>query len=70
MILLTKVRIITIIIIKKYRDRSKTPATTNTKLLVTLNNGQKPLTNIKKCSISDAVRVLYMPQKLLIHQLT
>ena len=70
MILLTKVRIITIIIIIKYRDRYKTPATTNTKLLVTLNNGQKPLTNIKKSSISDAVRVLYMPQKLLIHQLT
>ena len=58
------------IIIIKCRDIYKTLATTNTKLLVTLHNGWKPLTNIKKMSISDAVKVLYMPQKWLIHHLT
>ena len=68
MTLITKEIIITIII--KCRDIYKTLATTNTKLLVTLHNGWKPLTNIKKMSISDAVRILYMPQKWLIHHLT
>ena len=68
MTLITKEIIITIII--KCRDIYKTLATTNIKLLVTLHNGWKPLTNIKKMSISDAVRILYMPQKWLIHHLT
>ena len=34
-------------IIKK-RGRYRTPTTTNTELLVTLYNGRKPLSNIKK----------------------
>ena len=34
-----------------------------------LHNGRKPLINIKKISPSDAVRVLYMPMKRLIHHL-
>ena len=40
--------------------------TTNSELLVTLYSGRKPLTNIKKSSISDTVRVLYKPLKRLI----
>ena len=43
--------IITMII--KCRGRYKTPTTTNAGLLVTLYNCRKPLTNIKKSSISD-----------------
>ena len=45
--------IITLII--KYRGRCITPTTTNTELLVTLHNGQKPLSNIRKSSPLDAV---------------
>ena len=59
--------IITIII--KCKGRYRTPATTNTELLVTLHNGRKPL-NIKRRSPSDAVRVSYTPLKQLIHHLT
>ena len=53
----------------KCRGRHKSSTTTNTELLLTSYNGQKPLSNIKKSSISDAVRVQYMPLKWLIHQL-
>ena len=60
--------IITIII--KCKGRYRTPATTNTELLVTLHNGRKPLNNIKRRSPSDAVRVSYTPLKQLIHHLT
>ena len=35
------------------------PKTTNTELLVTLQNDQKPLSNIKKSSPSNAVRSIY-----------
>ena len=42
----------------KCRGRYKTPTTTNMELLVTLYNGRTPLTDIKKSSISDAMRVL------------
>ena len=62
MILRIKVIIIIAIIITiiiKCRGRYKNPTATNTVLLVTLYNGQKSLTNIKKSSMSDAVRVLY-----------
>ena len=70
----TKTTIIIIIIIIiigriKCRGRHKSSTTTNTELLLTSYNGQKPLSNIKKSSISDAVRVQYMPLKWLIHQL-
>ena len=67
----TKTIIIIIIIIGriKCRGRHKSSTTTNTELLLTSYNGQKPLSNIKKSSISDAVRVQYMPLKWLIHQL-
>ena len=67
----TKTKTIIIIIIGriKCRGRHKSSTTTNTELLLTSYNGQKPLSNIKKSSISDAVRVQYMPQKWLIHQL-
>ena len=44
--------------------------TTKMKVLVTLYNGRIPLSNIKKCSPSGAVRVLCMPLKGVIHQLT
>ena len=39
---------IKLIIIMKCRGRYRTPITTNTELLVTLHNGQKPLNSIKK----------------------
>ena len=67
-ITITITTIITAII--KCRGRYKTPKTTYTELLVTLYNGRKPLTNMKKSSTSDAVRVLYTPLKRLIHHLT
>ena len=51
------------------RGRYGTPTTPNTKLLLTLQNGRKPLSNIKKSSPSDAVRVVYTPLKRLIHHL-
>ena len=72
MVLIIKVIIIIIIVITiiKCRGRYKTPTATNTELLVTLYNGRKPLTNIKKSSIPDAVRVLYTALKRLIHHLT
>ena len=77
MILTIKVIIITIIIITTIirtiiitcRSRYRTPTTPNTKLLLTLQNGLKPLSNIKKSSPSDAVRVVYTPLKRLIHHL-
>ena len=62
--------IIIIIIIIKCRGRCRTPTTTNTELLVTLQNGRKPLSNIKKSSPSDAASALYTPLKQLIHLLT
>ena len=62
--------IIIIIVIIKCRDRYKTPTTTNMELLVTLCNRQKPLTNTKKSSISDAMRVLGTPLKHLIDHST
>ena len=55
--------IIIIIIIIKCRGRSRTLITTNTELPVTLNTGQKPLTNIAIRSTSDAPSVLYEPLK-------
>ena len=60
--------IITIII--KCRGRYRTPTATNTELLVTLHNGRRPLSNIKKSFPSDAVRVLYVLLKRLIQNLT
>ena len=54
----------------KYVGRYRTPATTNTELLVLLHNGQQPLRNIKKSSASDAMMALYTPLKQLIHHLT
>ena len=62
--------IVKIIIMIKCRGISTTPTTTNTKLPVTLYNGQKPLTNITKISTSDAAWVLYAPLKWLIHHVT
>ena len=56
MILAIKVIVITTIIITiviKYRGRYRTSTTTNMELLVTLLNGQKPLSNMKKSSPSD-----------------
>ena len=47
MILTIKV-IVIITIIMKCRGRYRTLTTTNTELLVTLHNGRKPLSNIKK----------------------
>ena len=73
MILTIKViLIITIMMIMtiKCRGRYRTPTTTNAELLVTLNNGRKPLSHIKKSSLSDAVRALYTSLKQLIHYLT
>ena len=75
MILTTKVIvIITIIIITmiiKYRGRYRTPTTTNTVLApCDINNGRRPLSNIKKSSISHAVTALYTLLKRLIHLLT
>ena len=64
------ITIIIITIIIKCRGRYRTLTTTNMELLVTLHNGRKPLSNIKKSSPSDAVRALYTPLKRLIHQLT
>ena len=54
---------------KKCRDRFRNPTTNNTALLVTYND-LKPLTDIANTSISDAVWVLYVPLKQLIHHLT
>ena len=51
----------------KYVGRYRTPATTNTELLVLLHNGQQPLSNIKKSSASDPMMALYTPLKQLIH---
>ena len=61
---------IIIIIVIKYRGRNKTLTAINTELLMTLYNGQRPLTNIKNNSTSHAVGVLYTPLKWLIHHLT
>ena len=69
-IIIIKIIIIVITIITKCRGRYKTPTATNTELLEALYNGRKPLTNIKKSSIPDAVRVLYTALKQLIHHLT
>ena len=44
------------------RGRYRTPTATNTELLVTLRNGRRPLSNIKKNPTSDAARALYMPR--------
>ena len=60
--------IITIII--KCRGRYRTPATTNTELLVTLHNDRRLLSNIKKSPVSDTARTLHIPLKRLIHHLT
>ena len=62
--------IIKITIIIKCRGRYRTPTATNTELLVTLHNGRRPLSNIKKSPASDAARALYMPLKRLIYHLT
>ena len=72
MILTIKLIIIKLIItiIIKYRDRYRTPTSTNTELFVTLHNGLKPLNNVKKSSPSNGTRVLYTPLKLLIHHVT
>ena len=67
-IVIITIMIITMII--KYRGRYRTPTTTNTELLVTLHNGQKLLSNIKKSSPSDAVAALYTILKRIIHHLT
>ena len=72
MILAIKVTvIITIIltIIIKCRGKYRTLRTTNTKLLMTLHNGQNTVNNSKKNSPTDAVRVLDTTQKPLIHHL-
>ena len=62
---------ITIIIITiKCRARYRTPTTTNTELHVTLHNGRKPLSNIKKSFPTDALKALYTPLKRLHHHLT
>ena len=64
------IAIIIITIIIKSRGRYRTLTATNTELLVTLHNGRKPLSNIKKSSPSDAVRALHTSLKRLIHHLT
>ena len=67
LIIKVKVIVITTIIITiiiKCRGRA-----TNTEPLVTLYNGKGPLSNIKKSSLSDDVRVLYTPLKRLINHL-
>ena len=69
MILTIKVIVIIIITIIKCRGRYRTPTTTSKELLVALHNGEKPLINIKKSWPLEAVRVLYMPLKRLIHHL-
>ena len=69
MTMIIKIILIIITTIKR-RGRYRTPSITNMELLVTLHNGQKPLSNIKKSSPSDAARALYMPLKRLIHHLT
>ena len=58
------------IVIIKYRGRYRMPTTTNTELLVTLHNSWKSLSNIKKSSPSDVVRVLFTSQKRFIYHLT
>ena len=73
MILKIKVIVIVTIIITiiiKCRGRYRIPTTTNTELLMTLHNGRKPLSNIKKSSYSDIFRALYTSLKRLIHHLT
>ena len=62
--------IIILTIIMKCRRRNRNPTATNTELLVTLHNGRRPLSNIKKSPASDPARALYMPLKWLIHHLT
>ena len=54
----------------KCKGSYRTPTATNTELLVTLHNGRRLLSNIKKSPTSDAARALYMPLKRLIHHLT
>ena len=72
MILTIKLVIIAIIIkiMIKCGGRRGMPTPTNTELLVTLHNGQKPFSNIKRSSSSDAVRVLYTPLKRFIQYLS
>ena len=50
MIIIMMMIIITITKIIKCKSLYRTPTTTNTELLVTLHNDQKPLSNIKKNS--------------------
>ena len=52
------IKVIIIAIIIKCRGRYRTPTTTYTKFLVTLHNGRKSLSSIKKSSASDDVRVI------------
>ena len=63
--------IITIIItiILKWRGRYRMPPTITMELLVTLQNDQKSLSNIKESSPSDAVMSLCTSPKWLIHYL-
>ena len=65
MILTIKVIVIITIrtIIINCRARYRTPRTTNKELFVTIHNGRKPLSNIKKSSPSDTLL------KRLIHHL-
>ena len=52
----------------KCRDRYRTPTATNIELLVTLHNGRRPLSNIKKSPASDAARALYMPLLIAVYR--
>ena len=70
MIIIIIIVIIIIITMIKCRGRYRKSTITNTELLVTLHNGRRPLSNIKRSSPSDAGRTLYMPLKWLIHHLT
>ena len=63
------IKILTAIIIK-CRLKYVTLTSTNTELLVILDNDRKFLGNIKKSSPSDAVMTLYTSLKRLIHRLT
>ena len=54
----------------KYRGKYRTLTTTNRELVMTLHNGRKPLSNIKKSFPLDAVAALYTPLKRLVHRLT
>ena len=58
LIIVIVIIIIIIIITVKCRSRSGTLTVIQTDLPVTLYNGQKPLTNIRKRSTLDAVWVL------------